>query len=69
EGVDAALFAEYKCTGAGAAPDRLAKREMGGRQLTDEEAATYTLQNIFAKSTNPSKYGSDWTPPAKLSIQ
>ena len=69
EGVDAALFAEYKCTGEGAAADRLAQREMGGRQLTDQEAATYTMANIFSKSTNPSKYGSDWTPPAKLSIQ
>ncbi len=68
EGVDAALFAEYKCTGAGAAADRLAKREMGGRQLTDEEAATYTLQNIFSKSTY-SGFGSDWTPPTKVSIQ
>ncbi|MBO5684975.1 MAG: hypothetical protein J6R73_00105, partial [Alistipes sp.] len=68
EGVDAALFAEYKCTGEGAAPERLEKREMGGRQLTDEEAATYTLQNIFAKSTY-SGFSSDWTPPTKLSIQ
>ena len=69
EGVDAALFAEYQCTGAGAAPERLAKREMGGRQLTDTEAAAYTLQNIFAKTTNPSKYGTNWTPPGKLTVQ
>ncbi len=68
EGVDAALFAEYKCTGAGAAPERLSKREMGGRQLTDEEASAYTLQNIFAKSTY-SGFSSDWTPPTKMAIQ
>ena len=68
DGVDAALFGEYKCTGDGAAADRLAKREMGGRQLTDEEAATYTLQNIFSKQTNPSKYASDWMPDAKINL-
>ena len=69
EGVDAALFGEYKCTGAGAAADRLAKREMGGRQLSDEEAAAYTLQNIFSKATNPSKYNADWTPDAKITLK
>ena len=69
EGVDAALFAEYQCTGEGATADRLAKREMGGRQLTDQEAATYTMANIFSKNTNPSKYGSDWTPPTKVTLQ
>ena len=69
DGVDAALFGEYKCTGEGATADRLAKREMGGRQLTDEEAAAYTLQNIFSKDTNPSKYSSDWMPDALISIQ
>jgi pectinesterase len=69
EGVDAALFAEYQCTGAGAAADRLAKREMGGRLLTDAEAATYTLQNIFSRATNPTKYNADWTPDAPIVIK
>lgn len=68
EDVDAALFAEYQCTGEGAAASRLAKREMGGRQLTDEEAATYTLQTIFSKQTNPSEYNADWIPEAKLTL-
>lgn len=68
DGVDAALFAEYKCTGAGAAEDRLAKREMGGRQLTDEEAATYTPELIFAAKTNPSRYSSDWKPDPKIEL-
>lgn len=68
EGVDAALFAEYQCTGAGAAADRLAKREMGGRQLTDEEAATYTPELIFAAKTNPNKYKSDWMPEPKIEL-
>lgn len=54
-------FYEYKCTGPGATPERLAAREMGGRQLTDGEAAAYTLENIFSKETNPA-YENDWTP-------
>lgn len=69
EGVDAALFAEYKCTGAGATADRLAQREMGGRQLTDEEAATYTLEKIFSKQCRPSKYTADWIPEGKIAMQ
>lgn len=60
--VDADLYAEYKCTGAGAAEERLAKREMGGRQLTDSEALAYTVENIFAAATNPDKYSSSWKP-------
>ena len=55
------LFAEYQCTGEGAAPERLEQRKNNGRQLTDEEAAEYTRENIFSKETY-SKYGSDWTP-------
>ncbi|MEE1099237.1 MAG: pectinesterase family protein, partial [Alistipes sp.] len=68
DGVDAALFAEYKCTGEGAAAERLEKREMGGRQLSDSEAAEYTLKNIFSSKNNPSKYNSDWTPDIKFSL-
>ncbi len=69
EGVDAALFAEYQCTGEGATADRLSQREMGGRLLTDKEAATYTLENIFARTTNPSKYTADWIPEEKIALQ
>lgn len=59
-------FYEYKCTGPGAAPERLAAREMGGRQLTDKEAAAYTVQNIFSAQTNPD-YQSDWLPDEDFS--
>ena len=68
EGVEAALFAEYRCSGNGAAADRLAQREMGGRQLTDEEAAEYTVENIFAAVCNPDKYETDWIPAEKVEI-
>ena len=56
-----ALFAEYRCTGEGAAADRLAQRANGGRQLTDEEAAEYTVATIFAREAAPEN-GSDWLP-------
>lgn len=59
-------FYEYKCTGPGAAPERLAVREMGGRQLTDEEAAAYTVENIFSAQTNPA-FQSDWLPDEDFS--
>jgi pectinesterase len=50
-----ARFAEYKCTGAGAAT---AKRVAWSRQLTDEEAAKHTVRNILG--------GSDgWDPAAR----
>ncbi len=37
-------YSEYKSTGPGANPDARVK---WSRQLTDEEAATYTIENIF----------------------
>ena len=55
------LFAEYRCTGEGAAADRLAQRANGGRQLTDAEAAEYTVEKIFAK-TSATEYAIDWLP-------
>lgn len=64
EGVEASLFAEYQCTGAGAAADRLTKREMGGRQLTESEASAYTLSNIFSAAAR--NYSADWIPEAKF---
>ena len=47
---EVALFAEYKCTGEGATEERLSQRKNNGRQLTDEEAAEYTRENIFMRS-------------------
>ena len=60
-------FAEYQCTGPGAAPERLAKRENNGRLLTDEEAAEFTRENIFSADTY-SKYSTDWTPMEPFSL-
>lgn len=62
--VDAGLYAEYRCTGPGASADRLAQRKMGGRQLSDAEAALYTLENIFARETYVD-FTADWIPPAR----
>jgi pectin methylesterase-like acyl-CoA thioesterase len=56
------LFAEYKCFGPGYFPDqRSTNVNYKGVQLTDIEAAGYTLENIFSRSTNPS-FGIDWIP-------
>jgi pectinesterase len=53
-----ALYAEYHCTGPGSDYD---SRISISRQLTDSEAAEYTLENIFAKSSNP-LLAYDWLP-------
>jgi len=56
------LFAEYQCFGPGYKPDqRSTNVNYPGIQLTDGEAAGYTLANIFSKATNPS-FGIDWMP-------
>lgn len=56
------FFAEYKCTGPGFKPDlRSTNTDYKGVQLTDEEAAQYTLKNIFSKATNLN-FGYDWMP-------
>ena len=57
-----ALFAEYQCTGAGAAADRLSQRKNNGRELTDEEAAEYTRDNIFTRNNIV------WTPIEPFSL-
>lgn len=57
-----ALFAEYRCTGEGAAEERLSQRKNNGRQLTDEEAAEYTRENIFTKNNNT------WEPMEPFSL-
>jgi len=53
-----ALYAEYQCSGPGANPS---SRIAISRQLTDDEAAEYTLENIFAKSSYPT-LAYDWLP-------
>ena len=57
--VTPALYAEYQCYGPGA---DTTNRISIGRQLTDAEAADYTISNIFAKSSNPT-FSYDWIPP------
>ncbi len=55
-----ALYAEYKCYGPGS--DTTNRIRSIARQLTEEEAATYTISNIFGKNTAPSPYGANWLP-------
>ncbi len=56
--VPPALYAEYNCYGEGA---DTTYRTPISRQLSDEEAAEYTLENIFAKTSNP-RFSYDWVP-------
>ena len=52
------LYAEYKNTGEGAVTT---ERAAWSKQLTDKEAAAYTLENIFASGSNPDLPGEkDW---------
>ena len=53
-----ALYAEYQCTGEGS---NYSSRIAISRQLTEEESAEYTLENIFAKSSYPT-LAYDWVP-------
>jgi pectin methylesterase-like acyl-CoA thioesterase len=57
--VPPALYAEYNCSGPGFAD--ISKRASFSSQLTSQEAASYTLENIFSKESNPN-FGYDWTP-------
>ena len=52
-------YAEYRCTGPGA--DRRG-RVAWSRELTDEEAAFYTPERIFAKKTGSEQFRRDWNP-------
>ncbi|WP_308502934.1 pectinesterase family protein [uncultured Alistipes sp.] len=54
-------YAEYRCTGPGA--DRTG-RVAWSRELTDEEAARYTPEQIFARKTGSEAFRSDWDPDA-----
>lgn len=56
--VQPALYAEYNTLGPGVNPDN---RHNFSTQLTEEEAAEYTIQNIFSKESNPS-FSFDWMP-------
>ncbi len=52
-----AYYAEWRCTGAGA--DR-AGRVAWSCEMTDEEAAAYTAEQIFAKKTGSEQFRADW---------
>jgi pectinesterase len=54
-----AYYAEYQCSGPGYKP---AERVAWSRQLTDEEAAEYTLSKIFAKNSAAVPFANDWIP-------
>lgn len=52
-------YAEYRCTGPGS--DRRG-RVAWSRELTDEEAARYTPEQIFARKTGSEQFRRDWNP-------
>ncbi len=56
--VTPALYAEYHCYGPGS---NTSNRISISRQLTDEEALDYTVENIFSAESNP-RYAFDWLP-------
>ncbi len=56
--VTPALYAEYQCIGPGA---NASSRLTIARQLTDEEALEYTLENIFARTSSPN-LAYEWMP-------
>jgi pectin methylesterase-like acyl-CoA thioesterase len=57
--VEPAEYSEYNCLGPGCGD--LSKRASFSRQLTSEEAAEFTLENIFARS-NVIPFQNDWLP-------
>jgi pectin methylesterase-like acyl-CoA thioesterase len=58
--VQPALYAEYNCMGPGC--EDLSQRLAFSRQLTSEEAAEFTLENIFSRSAYIG-FRNDWMPP------
>lgn len=56
--VTPALYAEYQCYGPGSDTNN---RISISRQLTDDEAKDYTVENIFSTKSNP-RYAYDWMP-------
>jgi pectinesterase len=63
--VEPALYGEYSCSGPGCV--NFENRVDFARQLTDEEAAEYNVENIFSKESNPG-FGRDWIPNPELSL-
>jgi pectin methylesterase-like acyl-CoA thioesterase len=55
-----AYYAEYQNTGPGYVP---ASRVSWSHQLTEEEAAAYTVQNVFSKYSTDPPYAASWLPP------
>lgn len=51
------FYAEYNCFGPGS---DTANRVSWSHQLTEEQAAAYTIDNIFSKATNPSEFSGNW---------
>jgi pectinesterase len=54
-----AYYAEYNCTGEGFVPE---SRVSWSHQLTEEQAGTYTIENIFSKQSAQPTYYYDWMP-------
>ena len=52
------FYAEWRCGGPGA--DR-SRRVAWSHELSDDEAADYTPEHIFAKKTGSEQFRSDWT--------
>ncbi len=56
--VTPALYAEYKCYGPGYVPS---SRVSWSSQLTTQQAAEYTIPNIFSQNSNPA-FSFNWLP-------
>lgn len=52
------FYAEYQCTGPGS---DIGERADWSHQLSDPEAADYTMQNIFSRESSPD-WSADWNP-------
>ena len=73
-GPNPSLYAEYGCTGPGAQSRAVMNVAWPGANqpatLTEQEAATYTIANIFSKNNNGSgfTYAANWI-PEKIAIK
>ncbi len=61
--VTPALYGEYDCSGPGYLPAQ--RNPLISRQLSAEEAAQYTDEQIFSRSSNP-RFAEDWAPSNPL---
>jgi pectinesterase len=57
-----AFYAEYKCTGPGS---NTSARVTWSKQLTDAEAANYTMDQIFSRDSVPIPMVGSWNPSLK----